>query len=69
MRRPKTVTMQLPYDQDALWYPEFNIVAVAPHLDAEGRERALDELLTRWRQSLQLPTQRVAVQTAPSAAA
>ena len=51
---PKIVTMALPYDQEWLWYPELNIVALAPHLDVEGRERALDELQAQWRASLPL---------------
>lgn len=52
MRGPRIVTMALPYDQEALWHPSLNIVALAPHLDAAGRERALDELLAQWRASL-----------------
>jgi hypothetical protein len=54
MRRPEIVTMPLPFGQDWLWYEEFNVVALAPHLDAAGRERALDELQAQWRQTLNL---------------
>lgn len=49
------VTMELPYDQDWLPYPDLGIVALAPHLDAAGRERALDELQAEWRRALRTP--------------
>jgi hypothetical protein len=50
------VTMELPYGQDVLWFAEFNIVALSPRLDAEGRARALDELQRRWRQATLPPS-------------
>lgn len=50
----EVVTMPLPYGQNWLWYPEFNIVALAPHLTGCERERALDELQAQWRQSIRL---------------
>jgi hypothetical protein len=52
MRGATVVTMELPHGQEALWYPDLNVVALAPHLDAAGRERALDELHQRWRRAL-----------------
>lgn len=50
---PKIVTMALPFDQDWLAFPEFNILALAPHLDAAGRERAMDAAYLQWRESVQ----------------
>lgn len=49
----KTVikTLELPYGQDWLWYPDANVVVLAPHLDACGRERALSEVQAHWRRS------------------
>lgn len=55
---PKIVTMALPYDQDWLPFPEFNILALAPHLDAAGRARALDEFMIQWRRSALPPPPR-----------
>lgn len=52
MRATEIVTMPLSRGRDWLWYPEFNILALAPHLDAAGRERAVDEMQVEWRQSL-----------------
>lgn len=52
MHAPKIVTMELPFEQDALWFQEFNIVAVSPRLDAEQRERAIDRLQAEWRSAL-----------------
>jgi hypothetical protein len=48
------VTMDLPFGQDWLWFAELNMVALAPHLDAAARERALDELQEEWRRSVRL---------------
>lgn len=44
-------TMELPYGQEWLWYPEANMVALSPCLDAAGRERALSEVQAYWRRS------------------
>jgi hypothetical protein len=49
---PKIVTMPLPHGRDWLWYADLNLVALAPHLDDAGRERALDELQAEWRASI-----------------
>lgn len=46
---PKIVTMPLPHGRDWLWYADLNIVALAPHLDDAGRDRAIDELQAEWR--------------------
>lgn len=46
------ITRELSRGQDYVWYQEFNIVALSSRLDAAGRERALDELLARWRREL-----------------
>jgi hypothetical protein len=46
------INMPLPYEQEWLWYPWFNILVLAPHLDAEGCQRAVDAMLTEWRSSL-----------------
>ena len=51
MHGAEIVTFELPFGQEALWYPEWNVVAVAPHLDEAGRERALDRLQAEWRQA------------------
>lgn len=61
---PKVVTMPLPHERDWLWYPDLNIVALAPHLDEAGRWRAIDELQAEWRSSL--GRHLVAVPAAPS---
>lgn len=45
----KVITMPLPNGRDWLWYSDLDIVVLAPHLDAAGRERALDELQAEWR--------------------
>lgn len=45
----KVITMPLPNGRDWLWYSDLDIVALAPHLDVAGRERALDELQAEWR--------------------
>lgn len=49
----KTVvkTIELPDGRDWLWYADANVVALAPHLDDEGRERALSEVQAFWRRS------------------
>lgn len=52
MHAPKIVTMDLPFGQDALWFAEFNIVAVRPGLDGAARERAIDRLQLEWRSAL-----------------
>lgn len=54
MHAPKVEIFALPFGQNYLWFPEWNTVALAPHLDAEGRQRALDELQAEWRSALQL---------------
>lgn len=36
-------TLELPYGQDWLPYPDANVIALAPHLDETARERALCE--------------------------
>lgn len=60
MHGAEIVTMPLPHGRDWLWYPELNLVALAPHLDVAGRDRALDELQAQWRQSLRLHESAVA---------
>lgn len=60
MHAPKIVIMDLPFEQDALWFQEFNIVAVSPRLDAAGRERALDRLQEEWRSALRPDVQQAA---------
>lgn len=52
MIAPKVVTLPLPHGRDWLYYPDLNILALAPHLDLAGRERALDELQAEWRTSM-----------------
>jgi hypothetical protein len=46
------VTMPLSRGRDWLWYKDLNILALAPHLDAEGRQRAVDEMQAEWREAL-----------------
>lgn len=46
---PTIVTMPLPHGRDYLWYADLNVVALAPHLDTAGRERALYQLTVEWR--------------------
>lgn len=43
---------QLPFGERAVWYPEFNRVAVLRHLTPQEREEAIDELQTEWRRVL-----------------
>lgn len=52
MIAPKVITMPLPHGRDWLYYPDLNIVALAPHLDQVGRERAIDEFHAEWRRSV-----------------
>lgn len=47
-------TFELPFGQDVVWFPEWNTIAFSPHLDAAGRERALDRLQAEWRNALAL---------------
>lgn len=49
---PTFVTMDLPFEQDVLWYQEFNIVAVSPRLTEQERECAIDRLQAEWRRAL-----------------
>jgi hypothetical protein len=44
--------MPLPGGRDWELYPDANVVALAPHLDECGRERALEEACVFWRRSL-----------------
>ena len=44
-------TLDLPCGQDWAWYADANIVGLGRHLDAEGRERALNEVQDHWRRS------------------
>lgn len=41
------------HGRDWVWHPSLNTVALADHLDAAGRERALDELQAEWRRTLE----------------
>lgn len=50
MQAPKVETFELPFGQECLWFPEWNTIAFAPHLDAEGRRRVLEALQVEWRQ-------------------
>lgn len=49
--KTKIVTMKLKVGQDWAWFADLNVVALAEHLCAEGRERALSELQIHWRRS------------------
>lgn len=55
MRGARTVTMTLPHGREWLWYDDLGILALAPHLDAAGRERAVDEMQEQWRLALNDP--------------
>lgn len=46
------VILEPSHGEDAVWHRTLNVIAVSPRLDAAGRERALDELLAEWRQSM-----------------
>lgn len=48
----KVVTMPLPHGRDWLYYPDINLLALAPHLDEAGRERCVDEMQAEWRASM-----------------
>lgn len=54
MHGAKIEIFELPFGQDVVWFPEWNTVAFAPHLDVIGRERALDRLQVEWRNALAL---------------
>lgn len=57
--------MPLPHGRDWLWFADLNIVALAPHLDDIGRERALDELQDEWRASVRRRLAAVPAQPPP----
>lgn len=44
-------TIPLPFGQCWAWYPDANIVALAPNLSAAEREHALCEVQSHWRRS------------------
>ena len=44
-------TLDLPLGQDWEWFGDANIVGLSRHLDAAGRERALNEVQDHWRRS------------------
>ena len=46
------VTMPLPHGRDWLYYPDINLLALAPHLDDEGRDRCLEECAAAWRATM-----------------
>lgn len=48
----KIVTVDLPPGRDWELYADANVVALAPHLDQYGQDRALHEVCVHWRRSL-----------------
>lgn len=42
----------LPFGQRAIWYPEFNRVAILRSLTAAEREAVIDKMQTEWRRVL-----------------
>lgn len=48
----RVVTMPLPHGREWLYYPDLNLLAVAPHLDEDGRKRCADELAYEWRKDM-----------------
>lgn len=44
-------TVPLPFGRTWEWYGDANVVVLSPDLDAEGRDRALDEVQAFWRRS------------------
>jgi hypothetical protein len=46
---PQIVIMDLPFDQDVLWYKEFNIVAITPRFD---RQLRVDRTMADWRSAM-----------------
>lgn len=44
-------TLELPFGQEWLWYPDANVVVLSPCLDEQGRQRALSEVQAYWRRS------------------
>jgi len=48
----RVVTMPLPHGRDWLYYSDLNLLALAPHLDAAGRQRCAEELAIEWRREM-----------------